>query len=132
MDLIQIDALRLRCVIGCSDEERRDRSDVVIDLEIGTDARPAAISDQLADAWNYRTAVKAIIAHVEASTYRTVEALATVIARIVVIEHGAPYVRVHVRKPGALRFADTVGLVLERTLADFAHPTIGYDRRGAS
>ncbi|MBO2447110.1 dihydroneopterin aldolase [Actinomadura barringtoniae] len=128
VDLIEIDGLRLRCVIGCRDEERRDRSDVVIDLRIGVDARPTAASDDLADAWNYRTATKAIIAHVEESSYRTVETLATAVARIVVAEHGAPYVQVRVRKPGALRFADTVGVMIERTPADFTErPAAGSE-----
>ena len=120
MDLIEINGLRLRCVIGCTAEERRGRSDVVIDLTVGTDARPAGTSDKLADAWDYRAAAKAVIAAVEGSECFTVEALTTQIARIVVCDRSAPWVRVRVRKPGALRFADTVGLVLERTQADFA------------
>ncbi len=74
MDLIEIDGLRLRCVIGCREEERRDRSDVVIDLAIGTGARPAGDSADLADAWDYRVAAKAVIAEVEASACFTVEA----------------------------------------------------------
>jgi len=36
------------------------------------------------------------------------------------VEHAARYVRVRVRKLGALRFADTVGVVLERRPADYA------------
>lgn len=120
MDFIEISALRLRCVIGCRAEERRDRSDVVVHLRIGVDARPAGASDDLAGAWNYRTVTKAIIAHIEDSAYRTVEALATAIARIVVVDHAARSVTVRVGKPGALRFADTVGIVIERTPEDFA------------
>jgi FolB domain-containing protein len=120
MDLIEIEGLRLRCVIGWRDEERRDRSDVVIDLTVGTDAGAAAASDDLADAWDYRAASKAVIAAVEASQYRTVEGLASRVARVLVCHRGAPWARVRVRKPGALRFADSVGLVLERTPADFA------------
>ncbi|MGH3250813.1 MAG: dihydroneopterin aldolase [Trebonia sp.] len=120
MDLIEIEGLRLRCVIGWRDEERRDRSDVVIDLTAGTDAGAAGASDDLADAWDYRAASKAVIAAVESSRYRTVEALATRVARVLVCDQGAPWARVRVRKPGALRFADSAGLVLERTPADFA------------
>lgn len=119
MDVIEIDALRLRCVIGCRDEERRDRSDVVVDLRVGLDIRPAAATDDIAGAWNYRTAAKAVIALVEASSYRTVEALATAVARKLVDDCQAPYARVTVRKPGALRFADSVGVTIERTPADF-------------
>ena len=119
VDLINIEGLRLRCVIGCKAEERRDRSDVVIDLTIGTDAGPAGDSDDLGDAWDYRAAAKAVIADVEASQCFTVEALAARIARVIVRDRNAPWARVRVRKPGALRFADSAGVVIERTSADF-------------
>jgi Dihydroneopterin aldolase len=62
---------------------------------------------------------KAVIAHVESSTYLTVEKLASEIARIVVVDHAAPWVRVRVHKPGALRFAGSVGLVIDRRPGDF-------------
>jgi FolB domain-containing protein len=120
MDLITIEGLRLRCVIGCKAEERRDRSDVVIDLAAGIDATAAGASDDLADAWDYRTAAKAVIAGVESSQCFTVEALATLIARTLVCDQGAPWARVHVRKPGALRFADMAGVCIERGRAEFA------------
>ncbi|WP_040685449.1 dihydroneopterin aldolase [Nocardiopsis baichengensis] len=122
MDTFEINGLRLRCVIGCSEHERKDRSDVVVDLHIHADMRVAGRSDQLIDTWNYRTPTKAIITALRDETrqWHTVEALATDIARIVVIDHCAPMVRVRVHKPGALRFADSVGVVIERTPADFA------------
>jgi FolB domain-containing protein len=75
VDLTEIDGLRLRCVIGCQAEERRDRSDVVIDLRIGTDARPCGDSDDLASGWDYRAAAKAVIAQVEGPACFTVEAI---------------------------------------------------------
>lgn len=118
-DVIEIDQLRLRCVIGVNREERRDRQDVLISLRIGTDARPAASTDCLDAVWNYGTATKAIIDHVESSTYLTVEKLVSEIARIVVAEHTAPWVQVRVHKPGALRFAGSVGLVIHRRPDDF-------------
>jgi FolB domain-containing protein len=120
MDLIEIDNLRLRCVIGFSEHERKDRQDVVIGLRIRADIRKAGETDSPDDAFNYRTVTKAIIGHVEASSYYLVEALATAIARICVVEHGAEWVQVRVHKPGALRFADSVGVVIERTHDDFA------------
>ncbi len=120
MDVIEIDNLRLRCVIGFSPHERKDKQDVVISLRLRTDMRQAGRSDNPDDAFNYRTVTKAIIGHVEASTYYLVEALAAAIARICVVEHGAEWVQVRVHKPGALRFADSVGVVIERTPDDFA------------
>jgi FolB domain-containing protein len=119
LDIIEIDNLRLRCVIGFSPHERKDKQDVVISLRIGTDMRRAGVSDNPDDAFNYRTVTKAIIGHVEASSYYLVEKLAAEIARICVSEYGAPYVQVRVHKPGALRFSDSVGVVIERTPDDF-------------
>lgn len=120
VDFIEIEALRLRCVLGVTEQERRDRQDVLISMQIGADARAAARSDRIEDAWNYRTAAKAVIALVEASAFGTVEALAERIARLVVVEHQAPRARVRVHKPAALRFADSVGVLIERTADDFA------------
>lgn len=119
MDLIEIDHLRLRCLIGFSPHERKDKQDVVISLRIGCDMRAAGESDNPDDAFNYRTVTKAIIQHVEQSEYLLVEKLANEIARIV-IQHGAPYVQVRVHKPGALRFADSVGVLIERRPEDYA------------
>lgn len=120
MDMIEIDNLRLRCIIGFSPHERKDRQDVVISLRIGTDMRAAGQSDNPDDTFNYRTVTKAIIEYVEASEYYLVEKLATEIARICVVDHHAPWVQVRVHKPGALRFSDSVGVVIERGPDDFA------------
>lgn len=120
MDIIEIDALRLRCEIGFSQHEIGVKQDVVISLRIGADMRRAGETDDPADAFNYRTVTKAVIAHVEASKYRLVEALAANIARIAVVDCGAEWVQVRVHKPHALRFSDSVGVVIERTPADFA------------
>ena len=119
MDIIEIDNLRLRCVIGFSPHERKDKQDVVISLRIGTDMRRAGQTDNPDDAFNYRTVTKAIIGQVEASEYYLVEKLAAEIARICVVDYAAPYVQVRVHKPGALRFSDSVGVVIERTPDDF-------------
>ncbi len=120
MDIIEIDHLRLRCVIGFSEHERKDRQDVVISLRIRTDMHKAGETDNPDDAFNYRTVTKAIIKHVEESEYLLVEALATAIARICTVDYAAEWVQVRVHKPGALRFSDSVGVVIERTPDDFA------------
>jgi FolB domain-containing protein len=119
VDQILIQNLRLRCFIGFSEHELRDKQDVVINMTIFTDMRTAAESDNPDDLLNYRTLNKAVIAHVEASRYKTLEALAASIARLAVTEQGVPHIRVEVFKPGALRFADNVGIIIERTHEDY-------------
>jgi dihydroneopterin aldolase/D-erythro-7,8-dihydroneopterin triphosphate epimerase len=119
-DRIDIRALRLRCIIGFNPEERRNRQDVIIHMTLFTDLRKGGTSDLPDDILNYRTVNKAVIAHVEASTYNTVEALATSIARIAVVDCGVSKIQVTVEKPGALRFTDSVGVTITRTADDFA------------
>ena len=119
MDRIEIRGLRLRCIIGFNPDERRDKQDVVIDLVLFTDLRAGGLSDNPEDILNYRTINKAVIKHVEASSFNTVEALATGIARVAV-ENGASQLQVTVHKPGALRFTDDVLVSIERTAADFS------------
>jgi FolB domain-containing protein len=119
MDTIEIDNLRLRCIIGFSEHERKDRQDVVISLRIRADLRRAGETDNPDDTFNYRTVTKAIIRHVEQSSCYLVEKLAAEIARICVVDHGATWAQVRVHKPGALRFSDSVGVVIERTADDF-------------
>jgi FolB domain-containing protein len=119
MDKIEIRGLRLRCIIGFNPDERRDKQDVVIDMLLLTDLRKGGISDQPADILNYRTINKAVIKHVEASSYNTLEALATSIARVAIVDCGAPHIQVTVHKPGALRFTDDVMVTIERTTEDF-------------
>lgn len=118
-DTIEIDNLRLRCLIGFSPHELKDKQDVVISLRIRADMRKAEETDHPDDTFNYRTVTKAIIQHVEESSYKLVEALAGAIARICIVDYGAEQVEVRVHKPGALRFSDSVGVVIERKREDY-------------
>lgn len=121
-DRIDIRGLRLRCMIGFSEHELREKQDVIIHMTLFTDLRIGGESDDPNDILNYRTVNKAIIRHVEASHYKTVEALAASIARVAVVECGVPHIQVTVEKPGALRFTDSVGVTIERTASDFDAP----------
>jgi len=119
MDKIVIENLRLRCEIGFSAHEIGKKQDVVINIIFFTDLRQAGKTDNPDDVLNYRTVTKSIITHVEASQYKTVEALADNIARIAITKHNVPHIEVTVHKPHALRFADSVGVIIERKTEDY-------------
>ncbi|MGD8812886.1 MAG: dihydroneopterin aldolase [Anaerolineales bacterium] len=119
-DRIQISDLMLRAIIGVNDWERVERQDVLLNITLFGDLRAAGDSDQIDDTINYRTVTKQIIQHVESSKRFTVEALAADVARICLQANGVTRARVRVEKPGALRFAHSVGVEIERTAADFA------------
>lgn len=117
-DRIVIKDLLLRGIVGVNDWEREKEQDVLLNLTVFTDTRAAGRSDRIADTLNYRTLTKAVIEHVGSARPYLVEALAEAVARIAV-EHGAERVRVRVEKPGALRFAASVGVEIERERSDF-------------
>ena len=113
-DQIQIVDLLLRTIIGINEEERRNRQDVLINITLYTDVQAAGVSDDISDAVNYRTIAKNVIELVENSQFYLVEKLATEIVAICLQDPGVECARVRVEKPGALRFARSVGVEIER------------------
>lgn len=114
MDQTLIVDLLARGIIGINDEERRNPQDILINIAIYTDSRKAGLSDNINDCVNYRTVTKKVIAHAEKAQRLTVEALANDIAQICLQEGNVLGVRVRVEKPGAVRFARSVGIEIER------------------
>lgn len=115
LDRIMIKDLLVRGVIGVNEWERRVRQDVVVNIDLYADLSAAGSSDKLDDTINYKEISKAVIDLVEESRRFTVEALANDIAELCLNKAGANRVRVRVEKPGALRFARSVGVEIERT-----------------
>lgn len=117
-DRILIKDLLLRTIIGINDEERIERQDVLINLELETDVRRAAATDAIDEAVNYRTLTKQIIELVEHSRFFLVERMAEEIAGCCLADPRVERVRVTVEKPTALRFARSVGVCIERGRED--------------
>ena len=112
-DQIQIKDLLLRTIIGINDEERRNRQDVLINMTLFADTRAAGVSDDIADSVNYKTITKRVIALVENSSFYLVEKMVAEIADLCLENPQVERVRVSVEKPGALRFARSVGVTIE-------------------
>jgi FolB domain-containing protein len=117
-DKIQIKDLLLRAIIGINDEERRNKQDVLINMVLYADMRVAGASDEIEDAVNYRTITKRVIKLVEGSRFYLVEKMAAEIAAICLEDPRVERAIVRVEKPGALRFARSVGVEVERSRAD--------------
>lgn len=117
-DRIIVKDLFLRTIIGVNDDERTGRQDVLINLELETDTRPAGRSDRIDDAVNYRTLTKQVIDLVESSRFFLVEKMAEEIARVCLADDRVSRVHVTIEKPAALRFARSVGVSIERSRDD--------------
>ena len=114
MDIVFVEALKIDTLIGIYDWERKIRQTVIIDLEMGTDIRQAAASDDIAFTLDYKAVSKRIIDFVEASDFFLVETLAEKITRIVLDEFAVPWVRLTLNKKGAISGASDVGILIER------------------
>ena len=113
-DLIHIDDLHVRCIIGINPDERVNRQDVFLSLTLETDTRAAAATDDITDAVNYRTLTKDVFDMVETSEFLLVERMAEEVARLCLRDPRVAAARVRVDKPGALRFARSVAVEIER------------------
>ncbi|HHB90571.1 MAG TPA: FolB domain-containing protein, partial [Anaerolineae bacterium] len=60
LDQIFIKDLLVRGILGINPDERVNRQDILINVTLWADTRPAARSDAIDDAVNYRTISKAI------------------------------------------------------------------------
>lgn len=117
MDKIFIRDLALRCIIGIYPEERREKQDIVINVEMHADLRKAGRSDDLNDTVDYKAIKKAILKLVEGSGFQLIETLAEQIADIALSNDKVEQVIVTIDKPGALRFAKASAVEITRSRA---------------
>ncbi len=114
MDIIYIRDLRIETVIGIYDWERRIRQMVSLDLEMAADIRKAATSDAIEDTLDYKAVAKRLIEFVGGAEFRLVETLAERVVGLIREEFGVSWVRLCLSKPGAVRGARDVGVIIER------------------
>ncbi len=115
-DHVFVSGLEVYCIIGLQAWERQVKQKLQIDMTLETDIGPAAASDDVAAALDYRAVSKRVQALVEGSSFQLVEALAERIAATVLAEFPrAEAISVRVAKPGAVRFSESVGVEIRRT-----------------
>ncbi|MBV1870947.1 MAG: dihydroneopterin aldolase [Gammaproteobacteria bacterium] len=118
MDIVYIKELQIQTIIGIFDWERETKQTISIDLEMGCDILPAAQSDSIEDALDYKSVSKRIISFVEQSEFQLVETMAERIAEIILNEYRVPWLKLRLGKPGALRGSTDVGILIERGCKD--------------
>ena len=115
MDKVFIEGLEIETLIGIYDWERRIRQPLVFDIEMAFDNRKPAATDAIGDTLNYKDVSKRLIDYVSASSFGLVETLAERCAEIILDEFDVAQVRLKLSKPGAVRGARAVGVIIERS-----------------
>jgi len=115
MDKVIIKNLLARGIIGIRDWERKRAQNILINITLFTDTHRAAETDNINDCADYSEVSKKVVVHAESAGRFTVEALANDLAKLCLEQANVQSVIVRVEKPGAVRFAESVGVEVERS-----------------
>lgn len=113
-DSVMIESLAVETVIGVYDWEREVSQRLLIDLEMAWDNRVPAGSDDVADALDYGAVSERISAHLQQIRPQLLETAAEGISDLLQQEFGVRWLRLVIRKPGAVPSAISVGVSIER------------------
>ncbi|WP_106477440.1 dihydroneopterin aldolase [Phytohalomonas tamaricis] len=114
MDTVLIEGLAVEAVIGVYEWEKRIRQHLLIDLALGWDIRAAAAKDDLDATLNYAAISERIRDYCTANSFELVETFAERICELLRNEFAVPWVRLTLKKPGAVANASFVGVRIER------------------
>ena len=112
-----INSLKIACVIGVNEHERLEKQVVSIDLRLlgaDSDDDDNATTEQAQSGAVWRDLVRRVCEVVEASSFKTLEALAALVAKTVLEGFAGPRVMVRVEKPSALAFVEGAGVEIVR------------------
>tara|TARA_B000000565_G_scaffold23122_1_gene15925 strand:- start:98 stop:445 length:348 start_codon:yes stop_codon:yes gene_type:complete len=113
-DTIYIRDLRVETIIGIFGWEREVRQQISMDLDFEFDVSAPGKSDSIDDTLDYKKITKSLIAFIESSEYKLIEALGEGIVDHLKSKFGIKKVKLRLSKPGALRFSKDVGIMIER------------------
>ena len=114
MDSILIRELRVAVLIGIYKRERFLPQTVSIDLDIGLPGTAVFKSDKVADTIDYEQVALKIQKLAASGHFKLVETFAERIAKLLVDDFNAPWVKVSASKIGILPNAKFVGVTIER------------------
>jgi 2-amino-4-hydroxy-6-hydroxymethyldihydropteridine diphosphokinase len=113
-DYIILTGLKISCIIGIFDWERKQKQDILVDLKIPCDVRKASQKDSIADAVDYKKIAKTTIAFVEKSDFQLVETLAEKLSYLLMNAFQLTEIELSVSKPAAIRGSQNVGIKIHR------------------
>ena len=114
MDIIFLQELRVKTLIGIYPWELNVAQTIQLDLEIALPTTRACQTDNFEDALDYALVVQRINETLSQKHFSLLETLAEHIAQIILIEFKSPWTKVRVAKLSAIRGVKKVGVSIER------------------
>lgn len=113
-DSVLIEGLAVEAIIGVYDWERDVSQRLLVDLEMAWDNRGPAASDDVRDALDYAQVSERVTDYLVQARPQLLETAAEGIASVLREEFGVRWLRLTLRKPGAVPAAAAVGVRIER------------------
>lgn len=113
-DRVFIEQLEVITTIGVYDWEQEIKQKLVLDIEMAHNNQPAGASDNVEDALDYFSVSQAVLAHIQNGRFLLVERVAEEVASLIMTQFNVPWLRIKLRKPGAVPQASSVGVIIER------------------
>ena len=113
-DSVLIEGLVVETVVGVYDWEREVTQALVVDLEMAWDICIPGASDDVADALDYASVSERTEHCLKELKPKLLEHGAEVLAEVLQREFGVSWLRITLRKPGAVPAARSVGVCIER------------------
>jgi len=113
-DSVLIEGLVVETVVGVYDWEREVTQNLSVDLEMTWDNTVPGGSDDVADALDYAAVSARVETCLQALRPKLLEYGAEVLAKTLRDEFGIEWLRLTIRKPGAVPAAQAVGVRIER------------------
>lgn len=114
-DFIHLFEVRLQCHIGCTPDERVQAQELIADITVESDIRPAAQSDDIALTVDYVALVDLMQEIAGAREYALIETLVELMAQRILDQFSVESVRILMRKPAALRHRGVAAPAVEIT-----------------
>ena len=115
-DIIFIEGLEIETIIGVYEHERDIKQKVVLDIEMTIPESDAASSDDLRHTVDYDAVSKLVTSYVIDTQYQLIESLAEQVASLVLGAFATDSLKLKLSKPGAVKNAKSVGLVILRSV----------------
>ena len=113
-DKVFIKQLQVNTIIGVFDFEKQAKQPLFFDVEMLTDFRQAAQSDNVDDVVDYAKVSQRIITHCAQEQVELLETLAEQLTTIILNEFAVHQVTLSISKPQAVLEAQTVGIEMTR------------------
>ena len=114
-DIIQITGLEVTAIVGILETERVKAQQILLDLEIYTDIRPAASSRMIGHTVDYSLLAKEAARIIRNGKYLLLETLAEDVCDYCLDQPGVSSVDLSVKKHQALSKAEFVGVRIHRS-----------------